>query len=166
VGLAAHFFFAENKMTKGVDIEQLRGIASPVVAGLGYELVDLEWKHEGRWVLRLFLDRDGGISHDDCARASRALSAELDVADAIHAPYVLEVSSPGLDRPLRAERDFARFAGKNARIRTRHPVGESRRNFKGKLIGAAEGKVRIEVDGQEYEIPVDDVEKANLEIEL
>ncbi len=157
---------------KPIDKDTLLPLATPVVEGLGYELVDLEWKHEGgQFVLRLFIDQPTGVSHDDCARASRAVSAELDVADVIHVRYTLEVSSPGLDRPLRAERDFARFVGRNARIRTRHPVGQgpeaTRRNFRGKLIGAAEGRVQIEVDdGQRFEIPVDDVEKANLEIEL
>jgi ribosome maturation factor RimP len=153
---------------KPIDKDTLLPLATPVVEGMGYELVDLEWKHEGgQFVLRLFIDQPTGVSHDDCARVSRTLSAELDVADAIHVRYTLEVSSPGLDRPLRTERDFTRFVGKNARIRTRHPVGESRKNFRGRLLGAAEGKVQIEVDdGQRFEIPVDDVEKANLEIEL
>ncbi len=152
---------------KTVDVDRLRQIATPVVEGLSYELVDLEWKHEGGgWILRLFVDGPGGISHEDCARVSRAVSAELDVADPIHVPYNLEVSSPGLNRPLRGERDFARFAGKEARIRTRHPVGENRRNFRGRLVGASEGKVQIEVDGQRFDIPVDDVEKANLEPEF
>jgi ribosome maturation factor RimP len=148
------------------------------VAGLGYDLVDLEWKHEaGHWVLRVFIDwpelsgntAAGGVSHDDCSRASHAVSAELDVAEAIHVPFTLEVSSPGLNRPLRREADFRRFVGKKARIRTSRPVtpGEhGRRNFAGTLLGCEQGKVRIEADGQVYEFPVEDVEKANLQYEF
>lgn len=161
--------------TNRVDAEQLRAFAAPVVAGLGYDLVELEWKHEaGHWVLRLYIDlpapapgeaRDplAGVSVDDCTRASRTISAELDVAELIHVPYTLEVSSPGLNRPLRSESDFRRFVGQEARIRTRHPIGGDRRNFRGRLRGVDEGKVKIDVDGREFEIPVAEVEKANLE---
>jgi ribosome maturation factor RimP len=150
-----------------IDLDKIRSIVQPVLGGLGYELVDVEWKHEaGGWILRVFLDKQDGISHEDCAHASRNLSAELDVADPIHVPYSLEVSSPGLNRPLRAERDFLRFVGRRARIRTRHPVGESRRNFDGTLTSVEAGKVKIAVDGQEFEIPVEDVEKANLVYEF
>jgi ribosome maturation factor RimP len=155
-----------------IDLEKLRSLVTPVVAGLGYELVDLEWKFEGSWVLRLFVDGPQGISHGDCARVSRAVSAELDVADPIEAHYTLEVSSPGLNRPLRAEADFQRFAGKKAKIKTRRPLepvaegAAPQRNFKGKLLGAEGGRVRIEVDGREVLIPVADVEKAHLEYEF
>ena len=164
--------------TNSVDIDQLRAFSAPVVAGLGYELVEVEWKHEdGRWVLRVFIDLPApapgvtsdplaGVSHEDCVRASRTLSAEFDVADTIQVPYVLEVSSPGLNRPLRTEGDFRRFVGKEARIRTRHPIGSDRRNFRGRLRSVVGGNVTIEVDGHEYEIPVAEVEKANLEFEL
>ena len=90
----------------------------------------------------------------------------LDVADAIQIPYSLEVSSPGLNRPLRKPADFARFGGKKAKIRTRHPVGESRRNFSGTLVGVDGDKVKIDVGDQVCEVPVDDVEKANLVYEF
>jgi ribosome maturation factor RimP len=124
-------------------------------------------------VLRVYIDLDepqgaqtrAGVAHDDCSRLSHALSAELDVADLIHVPYVLEVSSPGLDRPLKREADFARFAGQKAKVKTRHPVGENRRNFSGRLLGAEAGKLRIDVDGTVFEIAVDDVEKAHLQFE-
>jgi ribosome maturation factor RimP len=161
-----------------VDLQAIEKLSSQVLQGLGYDLVDLEWKHEaGRWVLRVFIDRSGegaevpgGISHDDCSRASHALSAELDVADVIHAQYTLEVSSPGLDRPLKREGDFRRFAGKRAKIRTKHPVATGdpvgRRNFAGQLVGAGEGRVRIDVDGRVFELPLADIEKAHLEIEI
>lgn len=162
-----------------VDVKALEALTAPVADGLGYELVALEWKHElGRWVLRIYIDRldarlaeAEGISLEDCTRVSHAMSAELDVADLIHVPYSLEVSSPGLERPLRREADFRRFTGKRAKIRTRHPLGPTpapgsvggRRNFSGALLGVEEGRVRIDVDGQVFEIPVEEVEKAHLQ---
>jgi ribosome maturation factor RimP len=175
-----------------VDVAQIEQLASNVLAGLGYDLVDLEWKHEGgHWVLRVFIDLSGpsidglhgadalgGVGHEDCARASHALSAELDVADLIPVSFHLEVSSPGLDRPLKRESDFQRFAGKKAKVRTRTPVGRAltengtaleappRRNFSGILRGASGGKLRIEVDGQQWEIAVADVDKAHLQYEF
>src|SRR5262249_16696042 len=110
-----------------------------------------------------------GVSLDDCARVSRELSALLDVADAVPTAYNLEVSSPGLNRPLKRESDFRRFIGRRAKIRTRHPVGENRRNFSRLLVSLASGppaKVRIDVGDQTFEGPVDDVEKANLVYEF
>ena len=157
-------------MTRHVDIEALRALIGPVAEGLGYDLVDLAWKHEsGSWVLRLFIDRldGGGVGLEDCSRVSRVVSAELDVADPIPVAYQLEVSSPGLNRPLRREADFRKFVGKKVKVRTRHPVGDAtRRNFTGTLRAVAEGRLSVEVDGRPFEIPIDDVEKANLEYEL
>lgn len=152
---------------KPVDVKQLEPIIAPVVTGQGYELVDVEFKNEmGGWVLRVFIDKDGGVSLDDCANVSRELSAVLDVEDVIPQHYSLEVSSPGLNRPLRKASDFARFVGQKAKIRTRHPVGESRRNFSGTLVAVEGGKVKIDVGDQVCEVPVDDVEKANLVYEF
>jgi ribosome maturation factor RimP len=153
-----------------VDMQKLQELCEPVVTGQGYELVDLEFRNEpgSGWVLRVFIDKhqEGGVSLDDCASVSRELSAVLDVADAIGPAYSLEVSSPGLNRPLKKEADFARFIGKKAKIRTRHPVGESRRNFSGTLVAVAGGKVKIDVGDQVCEVPVEDVEKANLVYEF
>ena len=160
------------------DVKAIQALADRVITGLGYGLVDLEWKHEaGHWVLRVYIDLAGaepavGVSHEDCSRASHALSAELDVADLIHAAYHLEVSSPGLNRPLKREVDFRRFVGKRAKIRMRHGLPSSepgvapRRNFAGRLVGAEGGKVSIDVDGQVFTLEVEDVEKANLQAEL
>jgi ribosome maturation factor RimP len=156
-------------MSKPIDTQKLIQLTEPVVAGQGYELVDLEFKNEpqvGGWVLRVFIDKPEGVSLDDCASVSRELSAVLDVDDAIPIAYSLEVSSPGLNRPLRKATDFARFVGKKAKIRTRHPVGESRRNFSGTLVGVDGDKVKIDVGDQVCEVPVDDVEKANLVYEF
>jgi ribosome maturation factor RimP len=152
---------------KTVEIDKVIAVTEPVVSGQGYELVDVEWKHElGAWVLRVFIDKEGGVKLDDCADVSHTLSATLDVSDLIAVPYSLEVSSPGLNRPLKKEADFRRFVGQKAKIRTRHPVGENRRNFAGTLIAVEAGKVRIDVGDQTYDVPVDDVEKANLVYEF
>ena len=155
---------------KPVDVKQLQSLAEPVVTGQGYELVDVEFKNElGSWILRVYIDNpraEGGVGLDDCATVSRELSAVLDVDDSIPGHYSLEVSSPGLNRPLKKEADFARFVGKKAKIRTRHPVGESRRNFSGTLVAVDGGKVKIDVGDQVCEVPVDDVEKANLVYEF
>lgn len=148
-----------------VDTQKLTELAEPIVRGLGYELVDLEWKREGQgWVLRVFIDRKdaAGVSLDDCADVSHQLSTTLDVADVISQAYQLEVSSPGLNRPLKKEADFRRFVGKKAKIRTRHPVGENRRNFSGEILSVEAGRVKIDVGDQVCDVPVDDVEKANL----
>jgi ribosome maturation factor RimP len=157
-------------MSKPIDTQKLIQLVEPVVAGQGYELVDLEFKNEPQvagWVLRVFIDKQpDGVSLDDCASVSRELSAVLDVEDAIQLAYSLEVSSPGLNRPLKKVADFARFVGKKAKIRTRHPVGESRRNFSGTLVGVDGGKVKIDVGDQVCEVPVDDGEKANLVYEF
>ena len=155
---------------KPVDQTKLQSLVEPVVTGQGYELVDVEFKNElGAWTLRVYIDKpgvEGGVGLDDCAQVSRELSAVLDVDDVISGHYSLEVSSPGLNRPLKKEADFARFVGKKAKIRTRHPVGESRRNFSGTLVAVAQGKVKIDVGDQVCEVPVDDVEKANLVYEF
>ena len=155
---------------KPVDQKKLESLVEPVVTGQGYELVDVEFKSElGAWVLRVYIDKPGSeerVGLDDCASVSRELSAVLDVDDTIQGHYSLEVSSPGLNRPLKKASDFARFVGKKAKIRTRHPVGESRRNFSGTLVAVDGGKVKIDVGDQVCEVPVDDVEKANLVYEF
>jgi len=155
---------------KPVDLNKLTAIVEPVVTGQGYELVEVEFKNEmGGWILRVFIDNpkaEGGVGLDDCAQVSRELSAVLDVEDAIAAHYSLEVSSPGLNRPLKKEADFARFVGKKAKIRTKRPVGDSRRNFSGTLVEVSAGKVKIDVGDQVCEVPVEDVEKANLVYEF
>jgi len=149
-----------------VDTQKIQSIVEPVIIGLGYELVELEWKREaGAWILRIFLDLPDGsgkVGLDDCAKVSHQLSATLDVEDIMPVAYSLEVSSPGLDRPLKKEADFRRFVGKKAKIRTRQPVGGDRRNFSGTLVEVQDGKVLIDVGDKKYEVPIDVVEKANL----
>ena len=156
-------------------------LVEPYVKDAGFDLVEVHSGREpGGWVVRRFIDRvaglrvpgqpdatlgDGGdgdtVSLENCERVSRDISAALDVADLIPHTYQLEVSSPGLDRPLRRLRDFARFAGREARIRLTEGV-EGRRNFSGLLRGAHDGFVDIDCDGRTYHLPIEDVAKANL----
>ncbi|MGZ5074683.1 MAG: ribosome maturation factor RimP [Usitatibacter sp.] len=153
---------------RSANIEQISPVVERVVQGMDYELVDVEWKQEPAvgWVLRVFIDGAGGIGVDDCARVSHQLSATLDVEDLIQQHYSLEVSSPGLNRPLKKESDFLRFVGQKAKIRTKRPIGESRRNFSGTLIAVENGNVKIDVGDQVCEVPVSEVEKANLVYEF
>jgi ribosome maturation factor RimP len=151
------------------DLQDLWLLAEPHVRDAGFDLIEVVFGREQSGpVLRLFIDtpetREGsatGVTHEDCERVSRDVSAALDVADHISHAYQLEVSSPGLDRPLRRERDFARFVGESARIRLNDGV-EGRRNFTGTLRAAKDGRVEIACDGRSYELPIDDIARANL----
>ncbi len=143
----------------------LEALLEPAVSRLGYELVGVEYHGGRRAVLRLYIDREGGVSVEDCQRVSRQVSGLLDVEDPIPGPYTLEVSSPGLDRPLFREADFQRFAGREVRIRTDVPL-EGRRNFRGVLRGLRGGEVLVEVDGAELALPVERIEQARLVPEL
>ena len=142
-------------------------LAEQVAAATGMEVVLTEIKGGGnRSVVRVFIDRAGGVTLDDCERFSKRFSVALDVEDWIASSYVLEVSSPGLDRPLRKELDFQRFQGKRARIRTRVPL-EGQRNFRGMILGAEGGKIGLELEaGRRLEIALSDIEKANLVADL
>ena len=135
----------------------------PAVTGLGYELVDVQASNGGR-MLRLFIDKPGGISVEDCATVSRHLSRVLAVEGVDYER--LEVSSPGLDRPLRKGSDFARFAGHRADVRMRTPDASGRRRFVGVLRGAEAGRLSIELDGHTIGLDLADVERAKLVPEL
>jgi ribosome maturation factor RimP len=148
------------------------GFAQPILQSMGLELVDIEFGRVGRdAVLRLFIDKEGGIMLDDCADFSRELSLILDVEDAIACNYTLEVSSPGLDRPLKKQADYDRFAGRLVKVRTYQPFlddsGNKRKTFVGKLEGLIDGVVKMKLtEGQTASIPLEKVAKANLEFEL
>jgi len=136
----------------------------PVLEPEGIELVDIEFKLEGgRWVLRLYIDTPQGVTLDDCELVSRQVGALLDIRDPIEHRYVLEVSSPGINRVLRRERDFRLFAGSPVRIRTRRKL-TGRRNFQGILKGMEDSAIILEVDGARVEIDPENVEKANLDL--
>lgn len=130
---------------------------------MGYELVDVQASNGGRLV-RLFIDKPGGVTLDDCAAISRHLTRVLAVEGIDYER--LEVSSPGLDRPLRKERDFARFAGQKAEVRMRTPDAAGRRRFVGVLRGADAGRVSLELEGQTLALALDDVDRARLIPEL
>lgn len=138
-------------------------LIAPVVAGMGYELVDLQVSNRGG-LLRLFIDKPGGIGLEDCAAVSRQLIRVLEVEGVEYDR--LEVSSPGLDRPLRKAGDFARFAGQKADVRMRTADATGRRRFVGVLRGEEEGRVSLELDGQTVALAIDDIDRARLVPEL
>ena len=130
---------------------------------MGYELVDVQASNGGR-LLRLFIDKLGGVTVDDCAGLSRHLTRVLAVEGIDYER--LEVSSPGLDRPLRKERDFVRFAGQKAEVRMRTPDATGRRRFVGVLRGAQAGQVSLELEGRLVALALDDMDRARLVPEL
>ena len=155
--------------------ERVEELVQPILDDLGLELVDLVYQRESRgWVLRFFLDKDGGIKLDDCAAASREISAILDVEDVIGTAYTLEVSSPGLDRPLKKAQDFERFTGQQAKIRTVTALdpdarGRKRKSFLGRLDGLSDGDVVLTLKEQkavQIRIPLEQIESAHLEYEF
>jgi ribosome maturation factor RimP len=171
-----------------VNLEKIRDAAERVARSEGLEVVDVEWKIGKQRFLRVYIDRvppelpsqlaDGTeeladpypkVSHADCERVSQQLSVILDVEDLVPGPgYVLEISSPGMDRALRTVADFRRFAGRSAKISTSEPIGEAK-FFEGRLRGFADGKVRMELKGKDarlVEIPLDTIRKANLVVEF
>ena len=145
-------------------ISSLWTMIEPVLEPEGIELVEVEFKMDsGRWILRLYIDLPGGVSLDDCELVSRQVGALLDIKNPIEQPYHLEVSSPGINRVLRKEKDFNRFAGSPIRVKTRRKVA-GRRNFSGVLKGMEDSWIVLEVDGNRVEIDPEDVEKAQLHL--
>jgi ribosome maturation factor RimP len=146
---------------------RITGLAEQVAASMGIEVVLLEIKGEGNHsILRTYIDQPSGITLDDCERFSKRFSVALDVEDWIPFSYVMEVSSPGVNRPLVKEADFHRFCGKNAKVRTRLPI-EGQRSLKGKLAGVNEGKLTLEVSQEKrVVIALTDIEKASLIADL
>ena len=129
---------------------------------MGFELVDIEYLSQyGKWVLRIYADKEGGITLDECARVSREIGNLMDVKDVFPHEYVLEVSSPGLDRPLVKPEHFEQFTGELVKIRSTEAV-LGRKNFKGILESFDGEYLYVAVDNEVYEIPFDIVEKANL----
>jgi ribosome maturation factor RimP len=141
-------------------------LAAPLVENEGMEIVDVELRHEGGHrgarVLRLYLDKAGGPTLDDLSRVSRQLSELLDSHDAVEGTYTLEVSSPGINRPLKRPEHFARYIGKRVRIRTRDAI-DGRRSFLGILQEVSVGSVTVAQEGMRYDIPFSSIEKSNYE---
>ncbi len=153
--------------------ERARSVLEPVLARDGYELVEVEWLRQGsRWTLRLFVDKEGGVGIDDCQLVSRTVDPILDVEDFIEPAYELEVSSPGVDRPLRKREDFVRFAGQRAHLKAYGPIAgtsagsPARKHWTGVLRGFEGGAVLVDVDGVVHRIPHDQIAKAHLEADL
>jgi len=137
-----------------------------IVAGSDLELVDVEYvKEHESWILRVFLDKPGGIDLDDCQSVSQILDQKLDEEDPIPGSYSLEVSSPGLERPLKKEADFQRFAGRSVEIRTYRGI-HGRKRFTGMLEGLLDQNVLLKWEGETIEIPLELIAKANLAMEL
>jgi ribosome maturation factor RimP len=136
--------------------------AGPLLRDMGLELVEIQFRREGHgWVLRLFIDGEQGVTLDDCAAVSREISAWLDVEDLIDHAYHLEVSSPGLERPLTKLDDFRRFAGRKTRIKLKEPK-EGQRVFNGTLEGVAGECITVLVDGKPVNIMFEEIARARL----
>jgi len=143
--------------------QRLEDLLAPVVASLGCELWGLEYLPQGKHqsLLRIFIDKADGIGVEDCERVSRQASSVLDVEDPITSEYTLEVSSPGMDRPLFKIEQYSKCAGEQASVRLRIAY-EGRRNFKGLLKGVEGDEVVLEIDGEEYLLPFELIDKANI----
>jgi len=146
---------------------KLRALGQRVLESEGMELVQVDLgRQRGAWLVRLTIDKPAGISLLDCQRVSEQFGAELDVADMIPGSYVLEVSSPGLDRPLRSEEDYHRFIGKLVAISTDEPIA-GQRHFVGHLTGYQKGVATVvDARGDEHSIPKQRISKARLEVEF
>lgn len=144
-------------------IEQLQILLAPVIESLGYQCWGVEFISQGKHsLLRVFIEHDDGIGIEDCQKVSEQISALLDVEDPISYEYTLEVSSPGMDRPLFTLEQFEQYIGENAKIKLRAPF-EGKRNFTGLLQGIEDQYVVLRVDNQEYLLPVELIDKANVE---
>lgn len=142
--------------------ENVQKLVAPVVASLGYELVGVEFLPQGgHGLLRVYIDNEAGITLDDCQRVSHQLSGVLDVEDAIKGRYHLEISSPGLDRPLFTAEHFQRFAGRRVNMRLAVAT-DGRRKFRGVLQGMKGDEVVLDVDGEVISVPLSVIDKANL----
>jgi len=142
--------------------DTLANLVRPVVEGLGYELWELEYSpRRGNALLRVYIDARHGISLDDCERVSHAVSEVLDTVDPLPERYELEVSSPGLDRPLRTREQFERYVGSAVYVELAAPQ-EGRRRFKGPLGAVGETAIEIVVDGKPYALPIAAIRKAHV----
>ncbi|CAM4538320.1 ribosome maturation factor RimP [Myxococcus xanthus] len=170
VFLETGFPLMSEKNLKQTVEERALALLEPIVAGEGLELVDLEFLREREgWVLRLFIDKPGGrVGLDECTQVSRAVDPSLDVEDFIPHEYNLEVSSPGVDRPLRKPTHFERVKGQQVKVKTFGPVGEPpRKNFTGTLTEVAGDGISVEVEGAgTFHILFKDIAKANLEFQF
>ena len=142
--------------------KQVESLLRPIVEDMGYEFWGCEYVPAGRHAtLRIYIDKPAGVTVDDCADVSHEVSGVLDVEDPVPGAYNLEISSPGLDRPLMSPAHFDRYVGEEIQLRSAAPV-MGRKRFKGVLAAVTDEGVEVEVDGERYFIPFEDIEKANL----
>lgn len=157
-GPKAHFLLGNNELNTQ---QTLLELVEPAVEGLGYELIDLEYRASGRGLVRLYIDKEQGIGLDDCAEVSHEISALLDVADPIPGQYLLEVSSPGEDRILRKPQHFADFAGEQVKIElTAAQAGQ--RRYKGQLKGIEGDEVLVDTDDEPVRLRLGNIARARL----
>jgi ribosome maturation factor RimP len=143
-------------------VKGISDLAGGILEEMGFELVDVEYvSSQGRWVLRLFIDKEGGVTIDDCARVSSELGDLIDVKNFIDHSYVLEISSPGLDRPLKKEKDILNAMNKRIKLKMVTPV-KGQRNYSGYLRDFKDGTLHLETEGGLVALPWHEVEKANL----
>ncbi|MGI5839585.1 MAG: ribosome maturation factor RimP [bacterium] len=150
-------------MKKGKIADNVNRMAGPIATEQGLEVVEVSFRKEGGgWILRITIDKPGGVDLDDCTDFSRALGEKLDEADPIPYQYQLEVTSPGLDRPLKNEHDYQRFMEEMVDIHTFAPVG-GKKTFTGRLLALSDGQITLELsEGETVAIPLSDIAKANL----
>jgi ribosome maturation factor RimP len=163
MGLLTHFLFVPQvRFFVSAKLKQLQALLEPGVNALGFELWGIEYVSQGRnSTLRIYIDSENGIDVDDCAKVSHQVSGVLDVEDPITGHYTLEVSSPGMDRPLFTLEQFAAYAGSQVQVRLRIAF-EGRRKFKGLLNGVEGDDVLVVVDNEEYLLPIEYIDKANV----
>ena len=147
-------------------IDTVRELAEPIVQDQGLELVDVQYLQErGRWVVRITIDKEHGVTLDDCTTLSREIGALLEVHDILPHAYHLEVSSPGLERPLKTQKDFKKFLGRSIAIKTSELL-EGKRNFKGTLKQVSPDAVTVEMEGKPWKIPFHVIRQAKLAYEF
>lgn len=137
-------------------------LIEPTVTALGLELWGIEHLQQGKYsLLRIYIEREAGVAIEDCEQVSKQVSALLDVEDPIAGEYTLEVSSPGLERPLFSARQFSQYIGSEVKLRLHSPV-QGRRKFKGKIVVVEGDSIRLQADGVDYDLSFSDVDKANI----
>ena len=153
-------------LKEGTIESRVAHVVEPVLEGMGFELVDVSYlSRQGRWVLVIYIDKTGGVTIDDCVKVSREIGYHIDVEDMIDNKYALEVSSPGLDRPLTREKDFVRGLGRKIKVKTVTTL-RGQRHFVGRLIRFENGMIHLEIEGNTVTLPLHDVDRANVVYEF
>lgn len=144
-------------------MKKVEEIVGPVLENLGFELIERELIMEaGRWVLRIYIDKEGGVTIDDCSRASRSVEDVIEIEEIVPGHYNLEMSSPGINRPLRYRKHFEKFCGSTIKLKTLHPI-DGRSNYKGTLDGLDGDDILMTVDGIKYRVPFAELAKARVD---